>query len=123
MGRLLVIIFLVVLIPLRGWSAERMVVQMAYSQTIAEVADEQISMDGMPDDCPMLAQAKSKAEKPASPGKGFVGCQTCQLCMTLASSSFPQTQLSAQLTEVHPDPAGASFISADLAPRVKPPIL
>ena len=122
MGRLLVIL-LVVLIPLRGWSAERMVVQMAFSHTVAEVANGQISMDGMPADCPMLAQAESKSEKPANPAKGFVGCQTCQLCMTLASLSFPQTQLSAHLTEVLPEAASASFSSADLAPRVKPPIL
>jgi len=100
-----------------------MVVQMASSHTVAEVANGQISMDGMPADCPMLAQAESKSEKPANPAKGFVGCQTCQLCMTLASLSFPQTQLSAHLTEVLPEAASASFSSADLAPRVKPPIL
>jgi hypothetical protein len=100
-----------------------MVVQMAFSHTVAEVANGQISMDGMPADCPMLAQAESKSEKPANPAKGFVGCQTCQLCMTLASLSFPQTQLSAHLTEVLPEAASASFSSADLAPRVKPPSL
>ena len=121
MGRFLVIL-LVVLIPLRGWSAERMVIQMAYSQTVAEVADEQISMDGMPADCPMLAQAESKSEKSTSPAKGFAGCQTCQLCMTLASSSLPQIQLSAHLTELHPEAASARFISANVAPQVKPPI-
>jgi hypothetical protein len=100
-----------------------MFVQMAYSQTIAEVAGEQISMDGMPADCPMLAQAESKSQKLANPAKGFVGCQTCQLCMTLASLSFPQTQLSAHRTEVHPEAASASFSSADLTLRIKPPIL
>lgn len=121
MGRFLVIL-LVVLIPLRGWSAERMVIQMAYSQTVAEVADAQMSMDGMPADCPMLAQAESKSQKSTSPAKGFAGCQTCQLCMTLASFSFPQIQLSAHLTEVHPGAASASFISANVAPQVKPPI-
>ena len=122
MGRLLVIL-LVVLIPLRGWSAERMVIQMAYSQTVAEVADELISMDGMPADCPMLAQAESKSDKSTSPAKGFVGCQTCQLCMTLASLSFPQIQLSVHRTELRPEAASASFISANVAPQVKPPIL
>jgi hypothetical protein len=118
MGRLLVI-FLVMLIPLRGWSAERMVIQMAYSQT---VADAQMSMDGMPADCPMLAQAESKSDKSTSPAKGFAGCQTCQLCMTLASLSFPQIQLSAHRTEVHPDSSRARFSSADLTLQVKPPI-
>jgi hypothetical protein len=122
MGRLLVIL-LVMLIPLRGWSAERMVIQMAYSQTVAEVADAQMSMDGMPADCPMLAQAESKSDKSTSPAKGFVGCQTCQLCMTLGSFSFPQIQISAHRTEVRPDFSRARFSSADLALQVKPPIL
>lgn len=121
MGRLLVIL-LVILIPLRGWSAERMAVQMASSQTVAEVADELISMDSMPADCPMLAQAESKSENSTSPAKGFAGCQTCQLCMTLASLSLPQIQLSAHLTEVHPEAASARFISANVSPQVKPPI-
>lgn len=99
-----------------------MVIQMAYSQTVAEVADELISMDGMPADCPMLAQAESKSEKSTSPAKGFAGCQTCQLCMTLASLSLPQTLLSPRPTLVHPEAASASFISANVAPQVKPPI-
>jgi hypothetical protein len=122
MGRLLVIL-LVMLIPLHGWSAERMAVQMAYSQTILAAVGEQAPFAKMPADCPMVAQAASKAEKDPSPPKGFGACQTCQLCMTLASSSFPQTEAAAHLTTEHPECARASFISADVAPQIKPPIL
>jgi hypothetical protein len=88
-----------------------------------EVAGEPVSMSGMPADCPMFAQAGSKAEEPSSVSTGSAGCQTCHLCMTLASLSFPQTQLAAYLIEVHPESASARFISADLTPQVKPPIL
>jgi hypothetical protein len=122
MSRLLVII-LVLLIPLRGWSAERMAFQMAYSQAVAAVAGEQVSMSDMPADCPMLVQTESKAEKSSSEFKGPAACQTCQLCMTLASSSFPQTQLAACITVVQPESASTSFISANVAPQIRPPIL
>jgi hypothetical protein len=117
-----IVILLVILMPLRGWSTESMASRMAYSQAVAEVADAQMSMDGMPADCPMLAQAESKFDKSTRPAKGFAGCQTCQLCMTLASLSFPQIQLSAHRTEVHPDSSRTRFSSADLALQVKPPI-
>jgi hypothetical protein len=119
----LIVILLVILIPLHGWSAESMAFRMAYSQAVAEVAGEPVSVAGMSADCPMLAQAGSKAEEPSGASKGSAGCQTCQLCMTLGSLGFPQTQLAAFLIEVHPEPANARFISADLPPQVKPPIL
>jgi hypothetical protein len=122
MLRLLVII-LVMLIPLRGWSAERMAVQMAFSQAIVDSVGEQVSMVDMPDDCPTLAQAKSTAEKSSSSFKGSTGCQACQLCVTLASSSFLQTPLTACLTEGQPESAGIRFISANVAPQIRPPIL
>lgn len=122
MSRRLVIILLM-LIPLRGWSAERMAFQMAYSQSVAAVAGEQVSMSDMPADCPMFAQAESKTEEPSSAAKGSAGCQKCQLCMTLASSSFPQTQFAACSVEIQPQLPTARFISANVTPQIKPPIL
>lgn len=118
-----IVVLLVILMPLRGWSAESMAFRMAYSQAVAEVAGEQVSMSDMPADCPMLAQTGSKAEESSSASKDSAGCQTCQLCMTLGSLNFWQTQLAAHLIEVHPETASARFISADLTPQVKPPIL
>lgn len=98
-----------------------MVLQMTLSQAAAQVADEQMTMAGMPADCPMMAQPASEAEK--SPSKSHIGCQTCQLCMTLATLSFPSTDLLSYARQTHPVSASASFISADLARQVKPPIL
>lgn len=122
MGRLLLIL-LVMLLPLRGWSAERMVLQMILSQAALQVADEQMAMSGMPADCPMMARPASEAEKSPTPSKSHIGCQTCQLCMTLATPSFPSTDLLTYARQTHPASTSASFISADLARQVKPPIL
>ena len=113
MARLLLIL-LVMLIPLRGWSAERMATQMTSSQ---------VSVTAMPADCPMLAQPASDAEKSPAPSKSHVGCQTCQLCMSLAAQSFLPTNLLAYERHAPPLSASASFLSADLARQVKPPIL
>jgi hypothetical protein len=122
MGRFLLILIIMV-IPLRAWSAQSTAIQIAHSQASVQAVDEQVSMGGMPADCPMLAlQAPKDAESP-SPAKGLAACQTCQLCMTLASWSFPQTHLLAYARQLPPKAGHANFISADLARQAKPPIL
>lgn len=119
----LLIILLVMLLPLRGWSAERMATQMLLSQAAVQVAGEPIEMAGMPADCPMLAQAAPETDKSPAPAKSHVGCQTCQLCMALAALSPAPPPLLSYERQIRPVPAKASFISADLSRQVKPPIL
>jgi len=63
MRSLLAIISLFVSTPARGWSAERIAIQMAQSQIATVVVGKHISIEGMPAECPTLAQAKSKAEQ------------------------------------------------------------
>lgn len=137
MSRLLVIC-LILLTPLRAWSAESMALQMASqvasqmasqaasSQTVAQVRADQVSMSDMSDmpaDCPMLALAAAQSDTSSSPSQSSLGCQSCQLCMTLSALSFPQTQLAAERIGASPASANARFISANPAPHVKPPIL
>lgn len=122
MGRLLVIL-LIALLPLRGWSAERMATQMLLSQAAMQVAGEQIELAGMPADCPMLTQPGSGTDKSPAPAKSHVGCQTCQLCMALAALSSPLPPLLSYQRQLHPAHAGDRFVSADLSRQVKPPIL
>lgn len=123
MGRFLVIL-LVMLLPLRGWSAERMAIQMTQSQMTAEVAGEPASMAGMPADClMMMAQPASETEKSPTPSKSHAGCQTCQLCMSLGAQDFSAPSFMACERQVPPVSIAVRFISADLARQVKPPIL
>jgi hypothetical protein len=122
MGRLLVIL-LVMLLPLRGWSAERMAIQMTQSQAIVEVIGDRVSMAGMPADCPMIAQTSSEAEKSPTVSKSHSGCLTCQLCMSLASPDTSSPHLMAHERQAPPVSISVSFISADLTRQGKPPNL
>jgi len=122
MGRFLLIL-LIMLVPLRAWSAQSMAIQIAHSQSSGQAVDKQVSMGGMPADCPMLALPAPKDAESPSPAKGLAACQTCQFCMTLASWSFPQTHLLAYARQLPPMAGHTNFISADLARQVKPPIL
>lgn len=100
-----------------------MAIQMTQSHAVQEVAGERVSLAGMPADCPMMAQMDSKADKSTTPLKNHVGCQTCQLCMSLAVQNVSPSPLLAYERQAPPSSVGASFVSADLARQVKPPIL
>jgi len=119
----LFVILLVVLLPLRGWSAERMAIQMAQSQAIVEATEEQVSMAGMPADCPMMVQATSETQQSPTPSKSHSGCLTCQLCMSLAAQAFSSSNLLAYERQAATVSIAVSFISADLTRQAKPPIL
>jgi hypothetical protein len=122
MGHLLVIL-LIMLLPLRGWSAERMAIQMTQSQAIVEVTGDQVFMGGMPADCPMMAQTSSEAEKSPTLFKSHSGCLTCQLCMSLASQNTSSPNVLAHERQAPPVSISVSFISADLTRQGKPPNL
>ena len=117
MGRLL-LIFLVMLLPLRGWSAERMATQMVQSQVVASIAGDY----AMPADCPMMAQPASQTEESPNPFQSHNGCQTCQLCMSLAAQDLPDPNSLIHERQAGPVSVSVSFISASLARQSKPPI-
>lgn len=100
-----------------------MAIQMSQSQMAAEVAGEQVSMATMPADCPMMVQSASETEKSPTPPKSHAGCQTCQLCMSLAAQDFSAPNLLAYERQAPPVSVNVSFISADLTRQAKPPIL
>lgn len=78
----------------------------------------------MPDDCPMHATASETTSKAQSDSSSphCNGCDTCELCLTIAS--FTPSQF--QATPFSPRTVSAAmphgFISADRASRLKPPI-
>lgn len=124
----LIVFFLIALLPLRGWSATGMAVQMALMQSAAMASSMESSQEAMPTDCPMIQMDATAVGDPSHSsdksmdGKGHQGCQTCQLCMGLAVlDSF-----SAKLPQ--PVPFGPTldctdrFSSAELFEDSKPPI-
>ena len=124
----LIVILLIALLPLRGWSATGMAVQMALAETTAAASSMDDGQGAMSADCPMMQMAASTSgdathspDKPMD-GKTHHGCQTCQLCMTLAVLD----SLSTKIPELTPfEPALAlsyRFSSAELFEDSKPPI-
>ncbi len=102
-----------ILLPIRGWSAERMAVYMAAAAV----------QSAMPEDCPMRIQA-AEAETNASPTapKNDRSCQACQLCMSWAAQETPAPTDPAPIAFSHAAPYADRFASIDLARLVKPPI-
>ena len=119
--RLVFIFLLIVLLPLRGWTAERMAERMAAT----EVSTSQ-AMGAMPADCPMMMKMGSPHETLTDDSGTTTPtertCQCCQLCMSLAAHNVHAVHsvcAAPQSVAVH---RSDSFASADL-PRVsKPPI-
>ena len=118
------LVLLMVLVPLRVWAAEGMTVRMASMQigTTASVAGGQAK--GMPLDCPMMSAKVGDALDDGQPdeSQSRAGCQSCQLCMALASPQIlnhtAPEMIKSGLRIWHP----SSYTSADIARDVKPPI-
>lgn len=132
------LIVMIVLLPVRGWASDLMMVSMAVQQLHA-VQSVQSGIDGqnafaqpvaqvrptMSADCPMMAMLAGHPVPETNDETGspvFKVCTTCQLCMGLVTG----------FSQVHPPLmplphaallfGGVSFSSAERASGFKPPI-
>jgi hypothetical protein len=128
MARILVLL-LIALLPLRGWTAQRMVYGTQAPQTVAvampmvmlqEASVESVDIDmAMSPDCAAMHGAPS----PDAHGAGHEGCHFCQLCMPLAGLDNAPAIALGVLPHARPQVVSRSFVSAETAHDVKPPIL
>ena len=114
MSRLFVI-FMIVLLPLRGWAGDLMSVQMATSGLAGHAAS------AMPPDCPMQL-APADALHPDDHAAQMEGCGSCDLCIPMAELAGAALGPVGFAAHEKPLMAGAGFSSASPAPTVKPPI-
>ena len=114
------ILFLIALLPLRGWTAERMVFAMDAAPLAAQ---SQVVETAMPDDCTLHMQA-DPAHHGSTEGHGanHKGCESCQLCMPLVALDTAVVPAVAAMPDAVPSPRSKRFVSADPAQDVKPPI-
>ncbi len=120
----LFILFLIVLLPLRGWSVERMAVQM---EAMPLTMQSQAPQAGMSAECALHMQMAVSADgaqtgSAAGHQADSKACQSCQLCMPLAAlSAFAGLAL---FSPPHPLPLSVhtALVSADTARNAKPPI-
>ena len=124
------VIFLICLLPLRGWAGTAMGMQMATAQVMASNSNVPFLKDpnnrtlaNMPDDCAMHMDATSTAaNKSANSKPPCSGCDTCELCLAIASFAVPQFQAMPFIPSAAPAAVPCGFFSADRASRLKPPI-
>ncbi len=120
MRRLLVILVMILLLPLRGWAGDVMGVQMAARGALAQVADD------MPPGCPMHAQAGQVQAGDDADGTQVHGdmknCASCGLCIPLLALDVARLDAVTFARHLKPSMGFAGFVSASVAPTVKPPI-
>jgi hypothetical protein len=116
----LCLIVLILLLPLRGWTADAMAVAMGMHGLAA--ASAQAALSDMPADCPMLSIAGQAAADGSVSGTGKT-CNTCQLCMGVAAPFAVAVEPTMSDAASAPAHRPAAFISADLALSAKPPAL
>lgn len=116
----LLLAVMVVLLPLRGWAGTTMAVGMAVQQVAAAQAGP---MADMPDDCPMrLGASGIPTNAPGDTSPPCSGCDTCELCLAIASFTTPQFHATPNSASTAPAAVPHGFISADHASGLKPPI-
>lgn len=114
----LFILLLIALLPLRGWTVQRMDVHMG---VLSVSQHTQAVQADMPKDCALHMQAD--AQTPADGhGPEHSGCQNCQLCMPLVALDSPASMATSAQSHLLPPALGGAFISADAVRYAKPPI-
>jgi len=116
MRRVLLLLILVALLPLRGWAGDAMAIQMAtqaHSSRLAAAADAP----------PAHAKCHEMQAEPTSPAQDHCEtCASCQACFTVAITIPAMPSATQTLPHGLPQAASAQFTSAILALGHKPPI-
>jgi len=127
------LIFMIALLPLRGWTAGTMAGQMPVAHAAAAAISMEVSAEMTMDmpvdmtDCPGHVEAGAESADSTGPGDSHASgnchtCASCQICHTVAATvsaalpafTFPHHAL--------PSSGSARFASAQPAQGLKPPI-
>jgi hypothetical protein len=121
------LVFLVLLIPLRGWVGEAMAGQMleqvmAAHEAHAEEASHAHMHMHLADDCDEHAASASPSEpSPAGAHADCGTCAACQACSSVALSTALPPPLAATVTQPRPESVQRTYASAEPLPARKPP--
>ena len=134
MFRTLVLAFMIVLLPVRGWLGDAMAVEMVkHSMPAAAVmetamADDSSAMaehchESMGDGMGMSAQAGDHGTDRSNGSHDGCGtCTACQVCHTVALGSVDVLNVAHAAPQAAPAAHAIHFASAEPAPGLKPPI-
>lgn len=122
--RHLLLVVMMILLPVRGWAGNDMAVGMAVNMVTSATA--KTGEPRMAADCPMhfqtLAADTANDSIPTSTGQQCSGCDTCELCLALATVTHNIWFSGATSPHIAPLATGIAFHSADSASSLKPPI-
>ena len=123
--RHLLLALMIALLPVRGWVGNAMAVDMA-AQQVAMAQSMALNTEApMPADCPMHAQAaadEAGTSQDTAAGPHCNGCDSCELCLALASFTWTQPPTATFTPYAEPLASGTRFSSADSVSSLKPPI-
>ena len=138
--RLLVLVLAIVLLPLRGWLGDAMMLAPVQPTTaghavhaMADGATAAHAMHAMPSANDNGGHAKGHAAHAAmdpgathdgadSPHAAHTTCDTCQFCHSVAVTAWPEVPMPAAAPTHGPIAGAMRFASAEAAQGFKPPI-
>ena len=139
--RHLILALMIALLPIRGWMGDAMAIEMATGMAMQQALMAQGSTEdaapssgsnaasqaaaAMPEDCPMGAQGqveKSVEGGQAGDAASSCNCNSCELCLALATITFPPMATATFTLHAEPPSHGTRFSSAERVFSLKPPI-
>lgn len=134
--RLLVLVLAIVLLPLRGWLGDAMMLapmqQVATGHAMHAMADGAAAIHTMHATQPADNHDMHAAHAAMDPGATHEGtdsphathttCDTCQFCHSVAVTAWPKVPMPAGAPAHAPIAEAVRFVSAEAAAGFKPPI-
>ena len=122
--RHLVFALILALLPLRGWVADAMGMEMSVQKLQLAQAAADAPAVSMPADCPMHQEAGAQGgdASTSSQGAPCQSCDSCELCLPLTLAGSTAAPAPPSWPQAAPAGGGTRFASAERAARFRPPI-
>ncbi|MEY4565026.1 MAG: hypothetical protein RLZZ618_4303 [Pseudomonadota bacterium] len=134
--RRLLVLFMICLLPLRGWAGDLMGIEMSLQAAVGTVGAH--AAPHMPPNC-LMHVASDAASSTAGPSAGKAamagpgdaghpssgstdGCNACDLCLPIAQMAAAPGSVGHFAGHVQSAARGPASLSASPAPTIKPPI-
>ena len=121
--RLWVLVLAIVLLPLRGWMGDAMMLAPVQSATAGHAMHAAPSADAHDMHAAHAAMdAGATHDSTDSPHAAHTTCDTCQFCHSVAVTAWPEVPMPAAAPAHGPIAGAMRFASAEAAQGFKPPI-
>jgi hypothetical protein len=121
MRRLVLLLILIALVPLRTWAGDAMAIQMAALASAATLSTSANPLSAQ-SDCHEMQAEPASAPLAGSTADPCATCASCQACFSAGIALLPRQAATQPLPHGVPHARSAHFTSAVLALGHKPPI-